>query len=114
VLGHPAWQALLGVHYVPAEMAVYGVFRLPLMTNDVQWRATYFLSIILPFAPNALFGLSEGSPSLFVPVDSVTKSSLTRDTDDVTRKLGKALVFIISYGRARRAERASAIVQKEA
>lgn len=38
---------------VPAEMAVYGVFRLQLMLYDVQWHATYFLSTILPFAPTA-------------------------------------------------------------
>ena len=43
----------IGIDYVPAKMAAYGVFRPPLMTYDVQWRATYFLSINLPFAPTA-------------------------------------------------------------
>ena len=34
-------------------MTAYGVFRLQLMTYDVQWHATYFLSTSLPFAPTA-------------------------------------------------------------
>ena len=29
---------------MPAEMTAYGMFRLQLMTYDVQWHATYFLS----------------------------------------------------------------------
>ena len=42
-----------GKDYVPEKMAAYGVSRPQLMTYDVQWRATYFLSINLPFAPTA-------------------------------------------------------------
>jgi hypothetical protein len=41
------------LNYVPEKMAAYGVSRPQLMTYDMQWRATYFLSINLPFAPTA-------------------------------------------------------------
>ena len=37
-------SAIFYSDYVPAEMTAYGVFRLQLMTYDVQWHATYFLS----------------------------------------------------------------------
>jgi hypothetical protein len=43
-MGEQLCQALL-CDYVPTTMAVYGVFRPRLITYDVQWRATYFLSI---------------------------------------------------------------------
>ena len=50
------WDRLRGEEkagYVPEKMAAYGVSRPQLMTYDVQWRATYFLSISLPLAPTA-------------------------------------------------------------
>jgi hypothetical protein len=59
-MGEQLCQALL-CDYVPTTMAVYGVFRPRLITYDVQWRATYFLSINLPFAPTAFWVLSENT-----------------------------------------------------
>ena len=44
---------LFPARYVPGKMVAYGVSRPQLMPYDVQWRATYFLSINLPFAPTA-------------------------------------------------------------